>query len=163
MTTTTQSVRKAVTKGIETVYCRAYLSSNQNDLNGNSWNKITLNAVDSDNGTNFVIASNKFIAPVTGLYEIIASIEYTSVIADKRYYVGIYKNGNSVREVPVQASIAENISANCVDQLFLKADDYIELYGNPQVGGGVNSVDAVSGNKATILIVRLVTKEGVRQ
>mgnify|MGYP001189102982 CR=1 FL=1 len=159
---TTQKVRKAIQKTLETVFCRVRLSTTQTDLTNNTWTKVLLNVVDYDQGKNFdVTTNNRFTVPVTGLYHIIASIEFTGVIATKRYKTGIYKNGASIREVTKHSSVADNITVDCSDYFYLQANDYIELYGYAEAG--VSTVDILSGSKATILAIYLVTKEGIRQ
>lgn len=160
---TSQSVRTAVKKVTESVALRVYLSAQQQNLTGNAWNKINLNTIDYDLGGNFDTTLFKAVIPVTGLYSISGAIKYTSVIADHRYYIAIYKNNSSIREFPVQASVSEDLGVLCYDEFFLRKDDVIELYGSPQVGGGVDTVDVEPGSKATTLTIRLITKEGIRQ
>lgn len=158
---TTESVRITKTKRVENVYARVFLSAQQSDLTDATWAKINLNTIDKDLGLNFDTTAFKFVVPVTGLYEIIGSIQYTNVVADKRYMTAIYKNGVSIREVSGHASLVANLTVECSEKVFLLEDDEIELYG--QAEAGVSTVDVVSGSKATILIIRLVTKEGTRQ
>ena len=158
---TTESVRVTKTKRVENVYCRVYLSGAQTNLTDTDWVKITLNAIDKDLGLNFDTVTSKFTVPVTGLYDVIGAVEFSSVITDKRYMVAIYKNGTSVREVSGHASFTGNLTVECNDKIYLAEGDEIELYA--QAEAGASTVDVVSGNKATILILHLVTKEGTRQ
>lgn len=160
---TQQSVRESVVKNTEVVLCRAYLSSDQDNLTSNSWNKITLNTRDYDNGTNFNTSTNKFIAPVTGLYRIQAVVEFNDLVADKENRVAIYKNASSVVESAQHSRVTGNLTVQVIDEIYLQADDEIEVYAKPDVGGSANTVDATSGLTATRLNVRLVTKEGIRQ
>ena len=158
---TIESVRVTKTKQLENVYTRVYLSAQQSDLTDDTWIKINLNTVFKDLGLNFDTATSKFIVPVTGLYQIIASIEFSSVVTAKRYQTAIYNNGASIREVSSHASLATNLTVECNELVYLQELDEVELYG--QAEAGVSTVDVVSGSKATLLIIRLVTKEGTRQ
>lgn len=163
MATTQESVRIDNTKKVERVFARAYLSSGQSNLTGNAWNKINLNAVSTDLGANFDTATSKFVVPVTGLYDVIGAVEFTSVITDQRYLVAVYREGVSIREVSGHASKAVNVTVELHDRFFFQEGDEIELYAQPEVGGGTDTVDVVSGVKATILVLELVSKEGIRQ
>lgn len=158
---TTESVRITRTKKVENVYARVYLSAQQSDLADATWTKINLNTVDKDLGLNFDTATFKFIVPVTGLYEIIGSVQFVNVVTAKRYMTAIYKNGSSIREVSGHASLNAPLTVECNERVFLQEDDEVELYA--QAEAGVSTVDVVSGSKATLLIIRLVTKEGTRQ
>lgn len=160
---TTQSVRESVVKVTETVHCRVYLSSEQANLTSNSWQKVLLNTVDYDNGTNFDTANNKFIVPVTGLYRVQAVVEFNDLIADRENRVAIYVEGASVAESAKHSRITGNLSVEVIDEMYLQALDEIEVYAKPDVGGSANSVDVTNGITATRLNVRLVTKEGIRQ
>jgi hypothetical protein len=163
MSTTNQSIRTAIKKTTETVVCRIYLSVDQSDLTGNGWNKINLNTASYDHGTNYDLVNYKFTVPVTGLYEIEGCVEFTSVIADKRYMAGIYKDGVLIKSKSSHASLAANLSVVIREQVFLQKDDYIELYAQPEVGAGTDTVDIKSGSTTTNLMIRLITKEGIRQ
>ncbi len=163
MGTSTESVRVSKRKAIERVALRAYLSSAQNDINGDAWNKLLLNAVSYDLGQNYDLIDKKFTAPVTGLYRIEGSVSLSSVVSAKSYGLAIYKNGVSIKNFYQHSGLVSNISVPIADEIFLRQDDYIELYTYPGVGGGVNTVDVVTGTDATHLIIRLVSKEGIRQ
>lgn len=163
MTTTTESVRVTKIKPVERVFARIYIATSQLNLTGNAWNKILINTIDQDLGLNFVVATNRIVIPVTGLYEIIGAVTFTGVIATKRYLMAIYKNGSVIRKSSNQSSLIADITCQCSDRFFLKKNDYIELYGYPEVGGGTDTVDVDGGIDDTILLVRLINKEGIRQ
>lgn len=163
MAETTESVRAVIRKKVENVFVRAYLTASQENLAGNAWTKILLNAVDIDLGLNFDTVNSKFIVPVTGLYEIIANVQFTNTVADRRYITGIYKNGSSIREQSGHASLISSLGVECKELAFLQEADEIELYAQPEAGGGTDTVDISSGTKATLLMIRLTTKEGTRQ
>lgn len=165
MSGASQSVRTAIQKGLEHVVGRVYLSANQTALNGNAWNKINLNTAQYDLGANFDLALHKFTVPVTGLYHVEGCFVTTdaSTIATKRYLVAIYKNGAEIIHGGACSVIASGVFAVVMDELFLQKDDWLELYVYPEVGGGTNTVAAQSLFDGTHLVVRLITKEGIRQ
>lgn len=163
MTEIRQSVRRKSIKLTETVYCKAYRLTTQSDFTSNAWAKINLNAVVDDNGNNFDTGTSMFVVPVTGLYEFIVAIEFSGVLATKAYKGAIYVNGASVKEVSSHASVTSNLTITFSDKIYLRENDEVELYTMPDVGGSANTVDVVSGSKATTLTASLVTKEGIRQ
>ena len=165
MTIIQESVRLDKRVFPERISCRAYLTTNQENLTGNSWNKININTIDYSVGLNFNIATYKFTAPVSGLYAIYGCVHFlaASVIADKSYFVSIYKEGVAIADNSATASVAAQLSVSVYTESFLIKDDEIELYAYPEVGGGANTVDVLSGTRYTYLICRLITKEGIRQ
>jgi len=106
---------------------------------------------------NYEIKHSKFIVPVTGKYPIVAVIEFTGVIADKRYYTAVYVNGIGIDRYScgIHASLVGNVNPNFVETLSLDKDDYIELFGNAVAGANTVSISATR----TVFIVRLVSKE----
>lgn len=161
MTATTQSVRKGINKINNIVMTSAYMSTNQSSLTNNSWTKLNLNTVSYDVGSNFDTTNHKFIAPVTGLYRIRGVVHFTSVIATKQYGAALYKNGSAIKYAFGHSSTTDDISIPVDTEVFLKQNDYIELFANPNAGA--STVAALSGSQYTSLIVRLITKEGIRQ
>jgi hypothetical protein len=156
---TTESVRKILTKSVDRVFCKAYLSANQLNLTDSTPNKILLNTLDKDLGGNFDTPNNKFIAPVDGFYHIIGNIEFTATVADKRYITYIYKNGAHIKQAAGQAATTAGCAVTASDYFYLKANDEIELYGYPEAGA--STVDVVgTGPQYTTLTVYLVSREG---
>ena len=163
MTTTSESVRVDRRKVIERVSGRFYLSADQLNLTDNTWTKVALNTTSYDLGKNFVSASNRFVIPVTGLYRIDGVVLFTdaSVVALMRYGAAIYKNNAAIKTNWAHASLVNGLASMVADEVYLAKDDYIELFAN--ANAGVSTVDIASGSGATALIVRLLSKEGVRQ
>jgi len=163
MTSTTESVRISKRLPIEGIGCRVYLSADQENLTGNSWNLIAFNTANYDLGGNFALDTYKFTVPVAGLYIVKGAVSFKtgSVVADKRYVTGIYKNGALVTRRSLQASMTGEFCVTIDDELYLDKDDYIQLYAYPN--DTANTIDLSSGENFTYLIVRLVTKRGIRQ
>jgi len=158
---TQKSIRTAIQKVNNTVMVYAYKNADQTGLTASSWNKLSLDKVVYDAGQNYDTTQHKFIAPVTGLYKIRGSVSFTSVIATKAYQVALYKNGSALKYEAGHSSTADDVSVPIEIEVFLQADDYIELYANPLAGA--NTVAAKSGSAYTTLTIRLITKEGIRQ
>jgi len=164
MTTTIESVRKDIRQVLERVACRAFLSTSQVNITQDNWTKVNLNAVTYDLGKNFALDTYKFTAPVSGLYHIIGQVFLTdSVIADKRYMAGIYKNGAVISCSGCHASIANFLSSSVNDEVYLRKDDYIELYIYNQAGAGTVDILSDAVGLYTFLVVRLISKEGTKQ
>lgn len=161
MSTTQQSVRKAIPKLNNTVLLYAYKAANQSALTGNSWNKINLDTVSYDAGKNFDTTNYKFTAPMNALYRIKASVFFTTVTTATKYLAAIYKNGSAIKYEAAHAGLADDLSVELEIEVFLNTNDYIELYAEPALGA--NTVAAKGGIEYTFLNIRLVTKEGIRQ
>ncbi len=165
MTVTQESVRLDQRVIPERVSCRAYLTANQENVAGNTWNKVNLDAITHDLGTNFNTALYKFTIPISGLYVIYGCVHFlaASVILDKVYAASIYKNNVGIADNAVHASLAGTLGVNIYTEEYLKKDDYIELFVYPEVGQGTDTVDILGGSRYTYLTCRLIKKEGIRQ
>jgi len=162
MTTTSESVVVNKRKFLDRVGCRAFLNADQANISSTTWVKVALNDNTYDLGLNF--ASNKFTVPVTGLYQIIGQVSFTnSVQVDKRYSVAIYKEGALITQKDAQASVADTLSVNINDILYLKKDEYVELYTYTTGIGDTVDIDGDTGGSLTFLVVRLISKEGIKQ
>lgn len=160
---TTESVRIVTKKPIERVAVRAYLTSSQTDLTDTTWVKIILDAVTYDLGGNFNTTTGIFTVPVTGLYHIMGSVHFTaaSAVANKSYGAAIYKNGVILRSsFEHNGSAVTEINSDILDEVYLYEGDTIELYADAIAG--VSTVDVANGINSTLLLVRLITKEGIR-
>jgi len=79
------------------VRCRVYLGTNQNNIANTTFTKIQLDTEDYDTGSDFDNSSNYyFTAPVTGWYDIKASIVWTGITAEKLYGGRVAKNGSTL-------------------------------------------------------------------
>lgn len=165
MSVTEESVRVHKRLPIEGVACRAYLNTGQGNITSSSWVKVTINAVTYDLGKNFATDTYKFTAPVSGLYNIIGQVFFdsTGVQADKRYVVSIFKNGVAINESEGHASVADYVSVNIQDEVYLAKDDYIELYAYTTGTGNTVDILGDANGLYTYLVIRLISKEGIRQ
>ena len=113
-----------------TAKARAYLSNNMSAPDNNVWTKVTLDAEDYDPGGNFDKTTNhRFVAPVDGVYIIEACVHWSAVVANKRYLVGIYKNGVVAAAGDVlNGSGGTYVSTPVSTMLELSSGDYIELW-----------------------------------
>jgi hypothetical protein len=134
---------------------RAYLSADQLDLPSGAWTTINLNTEDYDIGGNFNPALYKFVVPLTGWYDIVGQVFFSSVVADKRYGAGVFKGAVQIIGKLEHASHVASFHALCHDVIYLTAAD--ELYLKAYDDAGVNTVDVFSGQYgATFLTIRLV-------
>ena len=138
------------------VKASAYLSANQENLTNNTWTKVTLDAENFDVGSDFDTTNSRFTAPVTGYYQVSAQVTWysSSAVADKRYMIKIYKNGDTdLLMNTVHSSLASSLSNVISCLIYLSANDYIELWANQ--GSGVDTVDIYGGSKLTYMTVHL--------
>jgi hypothetical protein len=164
MTVTEESVRVTLRKPVERVACRAYLGANQSNIASASDVKVSLAVTEYDLGENFDTATNyRFTAPVSGLYNIVGQVTYvdSSVQADKSYKAMIFMNGTAISGASVTASVAEYVSAVTATEAYLDKDDYIELFA--YTSGTGDTVDIYGTSAYTYLVIRLITKEGIKQ
>lgn len=166
MTVTEESVRVNPRVVVERVACRVFLNASQADLTADAWNRVAFNAETYDLGLNFDTSLNKFTVPVTGLYRIdcIITFESSSVVANKRYSLAIYVGGVSTIEASNHAGIGEDLTVQIHDEIYLNKDDYLEAYAYPSgIGGNTVDIKGEATGKASYMVLRLVTKEGIRQ
>lgn len=148
-----QATTEGVAGNVTTALARAYLDGAQDNLTDATFTKVDLDAESFDPGSNF--ASNAFTAPVTGYYDLKATISYNNVIADKRYHCAFYKNGSLYSNASTTSSTTDAINATHTDEVQLTAGDTIELYA--RADAGVNTVDLNVGSANTHLTVSLIT------
>lgn len=137
---------------------RAYLSADQLDIPSGTWTKVLLDAETYDVGSDFDIENHKFIAPQNGYYLLIGSIQWkgSSVVADKRYYVGFKKNNTTFITLGnFHAADANTLTPAISDIVYLAQNDYIELYGFH--AAGVDTVDIGGYENGTFLCAHLLS------
>lgn len=137
-------------------YCaRAYLGTIQTNLTDNTATKVLLDTESYDVGSNFDTTNKRYVAPVTGYYQVNASIQFSSAIADKIYMPYIYVNGVSyATQYATNGSDSNGVfSTNISDLVYVVAGQYIELYA--KVICGANTVDIAAGATYTFMSIHL--------
>lgn len=128
--------------------CKVKLGTQQENLTDVTFVKILMDTEEYDVGSDFDTGNYRFVAPVSGYYQINASIEFTQLIADKIYYAFIYVNGASVKRAigmpPVAGGGNDFLNFNICDCPYVVAGQYIELY--VYVNVGANTVDIQANN-----------------
>ena len=86
----------------------------------------TYGSVDFDIGSNFVLASNKFVAPVSGLYQIDSQVVIQSAEASTGVYIYVNINGTDTRAGEINDPQGGGYASTRYSGLFnLAADDEI--------------------------------------
>jgi len=124
----------------------AYLSADQLNISNATDTLVTLDSELFDVGADFDTGNHKFVAPVTGYYDIRAGIQYDSVVADKRYLVRVYKDFGGGGETLIIQGHSNLVYLTAGDELFLVAIH----------NAGVDTVDINSDSYDTFLSGRLV-------
>jgi hypothetical protein len=136
--------------------CRAYLSTSQLDLTSGSWTKVDVDAETYDSDI-FNTTTHRCTPTAAGYYLVIGqvSLVWNTVIADKLYAVGIYKNGSRVANMNNQSALANALTMVCTDIIYCNGTtDYIELYVLSRAG--VNTVDVAGNTQGTFLCVHKI-------
>jgi len=113
-----------------TIACRAYRNSALT-IDSGAIRKIDLNATTFNYGNDFDTANYRFVAPVTGLYQVNAAFQVDNIDAlGQQVLVHIYVNGASYATSKDYAVAANNDPAANISTLaYVEAGQYIELYG----------------------------------
>jgi len=132
---------------------RAYLSANQENLVDQAYTKVLLNAENYDVSADFDTANSRFVAPVTGYYQVNALVSWvsSSVIADKTYMSLIYVNGAEYSRAYNHSSLASILGCPISDVVYAQAGQYIELYARHVAGA--NTPDVLGGSNYTYMSV----------
>lgn len=144
------------------IKARAYLSAQQNNIANLTYTTITMAAENYDIGGNYNVGTYRFTAPVAGYYMIAFQVRWVSIVADKRYNAGIFKNSggsptyaNSIIYNSQQSSINDYLTNAASGIQFLAQNDYIELA--VYHGAGVGTVDVYFGPQSTFMAVHLLS------
>jgi hypothetical protein len=135
------------------VGCSVYLNANQSIPNG-ELTKVGLNTKNFDIGSNFDTTNKRFVAPVSGYYQVNTSIEYDGVV-DTNYYTLIYVNGADAGSAKASSASSSNPDPTITLSrlVFATAGQYIELYAYNEGDGAVN---AKGTNIRTYMTIHLV-------
>lgn len=135
-----------------TCLVRAYLSADQLNLVNITWTKVLLNAESFDVGLDFDLGNNRFVAPITGYYQVNATLTFKNAVADKSYAVAIYVNGASYAQTTANTSLALTyVSGSVSDIIYIPAGQFIELYAYS--ASGDNTVDIFGISTSTFLSI----------
>lgn len=136
---------------------KAYLGTTQQNISDRLFVKVALNQKTRDLGNDFDTTTHKFTVPLVGYYLIIANVRWTEVVADKRYYVTIYKDGSKLFQSGYHSSFVGDLNINTSDIVYLTKGSYIELY--VWHNAGVDTVDIKSGAAETYMSIYLLSKD----
>ena len=108
-------------------------------ISQNTWTKVTFDTEDYDYESNFDLSNDKFIVPVTGLYQINASVRINGAV---NVYLQLYKDGVGFGYFiqsnlgPVSSVTSQSLMLSHL--IYLNADDEITF--NAFAGGTSNTV-----------------------
>jgi hypothetical protein len=139
-----------------TAKTRAYLGTSQLNLPHGSFVKVAFASESYDPGTNFDTTTNRFVAPVSGYYEIDAMLRWNQTPARTRYEVAIYKNGSNAAASILTTSINGSVTSDVSDTLYLNQNDSIEIYARSLAGN--NKADIVAGENSTSMTIHLLSQ-----
>lgn len=125
--------------GIEFVGCRVYSSAEQSNLTDATYTKVDLDTEGFDIGANYDTTNKRFVAPVTGYYQVNAKVVFKDPVADKRVGCSIYVNGAGYNVVLQHTSSTSYAYAPNSCLCYVEAGQYIELYA--VVYAGANTID----------------------
>jgi hypothetical protein len=143
---------------ITNIKARVFRNAEQSDLVNGTWTKVQLNAQLYNPGNYFDKTTNfRFTSPITGYYQIIGSVSFANLVADKRYLAGIYQDGTLMSQGEAHAAVASNLTVSVSDILLLSKDSYVELWA--QSNAGANTVDIAGSayNYLTYMAIHLIS------
>jgi hypothetical protein len=146
---------KAVTQN---VMCKVRLSANQDNLTDTIYTKVLLDTELYDIGGDFDTTNKRFVAPVTGYYQVNAKVTFKDPVADKRVGLAIYVNGSAYETYLNHTSSTSYAYASISSLCYVTSGQYIELYA--VVYAGANTVDIYGNGSAadsTGMDIRLVS------
>lgn len=111
-----------------TIACRAYLNSAQT-TNSNVATKVLLDAESYDLGNNYDTTNKRFVAPLTGYYQVNANGRFDNLAAGSVCLVYIYVNGAEYSQARTYGSGTNDDPQSMVsDVVPVTAGQYIEMY-----------------------------------
>lgn len=121
----------------------AYPSQSQGGIANGVSTQVILDKEEYDNGGNF--ANNIFTAPADGYYLINGMVYFKTdtVVANKRYFARINKNGNILKQSAKYSSDTNGFSVDISLIEYLEIGDTVELFVYHEAG--VNTVYLLSG------------------
>lgn len=114
-----------------TIACKAYRSAAFNITGAGGVEKIPLDAESFDLGSDWDTTNGRFVTPVTGYYQVNATIRATSVNANGVLVVEIDVDGGAVAYNSSPGTVnAQSMSCSISDIIYATSGQYIELYGD---------------------------------
>lgn len=117
---------------------RVRMSANQSLTTG-GWQKMTFDTTTFDTNTEFVAATNRFVAAKAGYYRVNAGYHIFGLTTTQYFSIAVYVNGLEVQETSANHNygpVARNISLI----VQLNAGDYVEIWAqNYETGATVDS------------------------
>ena len=135
---------------------RMYRAAPQDNIVSGAWTLVGLDAISAGFTDGIEDVVTRRITPgVAGFYIVTGQVCFDDVVADRLYEVGLKINGATFIAVAMlHAAIADYLSVNCTDLLYLSATDYVELMARHVAG--VDTVDIWRGTYNTFLCVQRV-------
>lgn len=137
--------------------CRAYLSADQDNIAGAGAGtyKINLNAESYDIGSDFDTGNYRYVAPVTGYYQVDACVTWESAdFSAGTYITSIFVNGSEyTQQYTYQATASKFTAIPISDIVYAGAGQYIEL----KIYTDDTNVDVYGGANSTFMSISLVS------
>lgn len=127
----------------ESVNARIYAASNLTAGPNNSSVKVAFDTRDTDSHSAFDTTNKRYVAPISGMYEVSAQLLFqsTNVLANT-YILDLYKNGSVAYSLAsVTPAVTTQFSLVGSTQIRLNAGDYIEIN---VFGSGNNSASTLT-------------------
>lgn len=114
-----------------TIACKAYRSAAFNITGAGGVEKIPLDAESFDLGSDWDTTNGRFVTPVTGYYQVNATIRATSVNANGVLVVEIDVDGGAVAFNSSPGTVnLQSMSCSISDIIYATSGQHIELYGD---------------------------------
>jgi len=138
-----------------TAKCRAYLNSTQANLTGNEDILINLDAETYDPGSNFDTTSHLFTAPITGYYQVSASVGCSTLADAKVYQIFTKVNGADYSFSMVHSGSTGAMRINLADIVYMVSGQTLGLYFRTTDTAG--AVDLIATSTSTRLAIHLLS------
>ena len=146
--------------GGPTIKARAYKSNTPQAISDNVWAKVTFTDESYDIGSCFNLATDTFVVPQTGYYQIHASL-YFQNIADIKYYgICVSSTSNAFLLYSGRGSSLDpaftSLTISVTDIVYLNAGENITLHGRRNSGSPTASIGGSSSGSYTFLSIWLL-------
>jgi hypothetical protein len=132
---------------------RVYRATSRQTFPSDTWTKVEFNARTYDTLTEYDPTTNyRFVPKQNGYYFVHANIGIVLTVADNRYGIAIYKNASVITTVWLQTSIAQRLTLQISDEIYLAAGDIIEIFALQQTGSALEI--EIGENNTFLVIVR---------